>query len=124
MDEIQRNPNVALEITTILGHALRRCLTRDEVSFDLETAHPIAYESPDHLTPVGAWGYSGSDNFNLKLLRWVPPERLNVLDLGCAGGKLVEDLHNLGINAVGIDGTDLNQRLGRYAWGRLPGRLF
>src|SRR5690242_4199678 len=95
----QRNPNVAFEMALLLGQALQRCLNLNEVSFAIETDHPIAYESPDHLTPWGAWGNSGSDNFNLKLLRWLPVETLKVLDLGCAGGKSVEDLHNLGVTA-------------------------
>ena len=101
-DVVQRNPNVAFEVATLLGQGMRRCLKLDEVSFAIETDHPIAYESPDHLSPWGAWGNSGSDNTN-----------------PFTGGRLwlgwwFTDDHTCGIEA---NGFYLEHRVGRQTFG-------
>ena len=77
----------------------------------VETQHPIATESLDHIHPEGIY----YDN-NLNIW-WVENaekyfgagkggRKLNFLDLGCAGCLLVRAMHERGHTAVGLEGSD------------------
>ena len=103
----------------------------------ITTNHPIALDSPDH---THAWG-AARDNTRcpafVKACERYFEERIRsksfeiackikiagirVLDLGCAGGGLVEDFIEAGHDAYGIDGAEAASR---EAWLRHPGRFF
>lgn len=92
----------------------------------IQTNHPVASQSPDHLIPRG----TKNDNsiyprFNKKLCQLIGDGNpLSILDLGCAGGGFVESLIFDGHFAVGVEGSDYSKKIGRAAWGVIPGNLF
>lgn len=93
----------------------------------LETNHPIAFESPDHLIP---WGTSRDNSTNKKFVahmaeligRDIQNTTLGVLDLGCSGGQLVADYRELGWAAVGLEGSDFSLKHKRANWPALGGK--
>lgn len=88
----------------------------------IRTDHPIAEDSVDHLHPRGTMRDNSTNaEFVRKLLR---DDGVSVLDLGCAGGGMVESIIVRGGFAVGVEGSDYSRRLGRAAWGTVPDRLF
>lgn len=92
----------------------------------VETDHPVASDSIDHITP------SGTLNDNTLSPRFVKAcERLKgenkiikYLDLGCAGGGIVRNFLERGHFAIGIEGSDISFNLQRAEWGRIPNNLF
>jgi SAM-dependent methyltransferase len=89
----------------------------------VQTGHPVADWTADHQHPRGTMNDSSTEpEFNRRLLELIPGCRL--LDLGCAGGGLVGSLLDQGAFAVGVEGSDYSQLLGRAEWGRHPGSLF
>ena len=63
--------------------------------FKIKTEFPGAFNSPDHLMPVG----SIRDNYtNISLinevLKYFNNSNIKVLDLGCAGGQFISDFIN------------------------------
>jgi SAM-dependent methyltransferase len=91
----------------------------------LETRKPVAYDSPDHLHPSGtAENNTTNRRFNNKLLRYIPPQKVKLLDIGCAGGGLVKSILDAGGFAVGIEGSDYSQKVGRAEWATIPDHLF
>lgn len=93
----------------------------------LETQFNIAYESDDHRFPWGTRSSNANDGyFRAKLLRLFD-EKIDwaLLDLGCSGGAFVESLHEIGVAAVGIEGSDYSLVNQRGSWPKLGGhRLF
>lgn len=82
----------AFDVTALTGNLqYQRARLRDQHGrFVVNTEKPVAYDSPDHLAP---WG-TGRDNsvdhrFNGKLINWILPYDLRLLDLGCSGGGQV-----------------------------------
>jgi len=113
------------ELYGIMGRSLFRLRHLDDLKIDVHTNKPVAYDSPDHLMP---WG-TRIDNsvhlpFNAKLARWIPPESLSVLDLGCAGGGFVKSVLEMGCLAVGIEGSDYSKQKRRAEWATIPDYLF
>jgi Methyltransferase domain len=91
----------------------------------IETPKPIAYDSPDHIEPVGtAADNSTSRRFNAKLFRLIPPNEVRLLDVGCSGGGLVKSILDDGGFAVGIEGSDYSLRHKRAEWATIPDHLF
>ena len=91
----------------------------------IETRKPVAYDSPDHLHPHGtAQNNTTHRRFNSKLLRYIPPDKLKLLDIGCAGGGLVKSILDAGGFAVGIEGSDYSQKIRRAEWATIPDHLF
>jgi 2-polyprenyl-3-methyl-5-hydroxy-6-metoxy-1,4-benzoquinol methylase len=89
------------------------------------TDHPVAVNSPDHLVPWGtARDNSRSDRFNARLFVLLHPERRSLLDLGCSGGGSVRSLIELGVFAVGIEGSDYSLQNLRAEWSTIPEFLF
>lgn len=91
----------------------------------VKTQKPIAYDSPDHLTPVG----SKNDNsrnpaFNRKLYQLIYPTDVRLLDIGCAGGAFVKSILDDGGFAVGIEGSDYSKVRRRAEWATIPDNLF
>jgi SAM-dependent methyltransferase len=91
----------------------------------IETRKPVAYDSPDHLHPSGtALNNTTHRRFNGKLLAYIPPNKVKLLDIGCAGGGLVKSILDAGGFAVGIEGSDYSQKIGRAEWATIPDHLF
>ena len=89
----------------------------------VQTDHPIATDSLDHLHPHG----TANDNsvwpqFNVKAFQKWPNVRL--LDIGCAGGGLVKSIIDDGGFAVGVEGSDYSRNHMRAEWCTIPGNLF
>jgi hypothetical protein len=97
-------------------------------NFTLQTKHPVAYESPDHIAPKGtAVNNSTNKKFVLhmdaRLPREFPEGNLNMMDMGCAGGQLVADFLSLRWNAVGLEGSDFSLKFKRANWAQLATSL-
>lgn len=95
--------------------------------YQLFTDHPIAHDSPDHLSAK----HSGSGNdssrhpgFNLKMYQLWPSKTIRMLDLGCAGAGLVRSFVDDGHDAVGLEGSDYCKNIGKFEWPNIPDRLF
>lgn len=87
----------------------------------VDTNHPIAYQSDDYMYPWGTRTSNANDGyFRAKLLRLFD-EKIDwsLLDLGCSGGALVESFHEIGIAAVGIEGSDYSFNNSRGSWPKL-----
>lgn len=96
----------------------------------LVTEHPVAIESPDHISTLGPDPTGGptKDNsknhlFNQKLYKLFT-HKIAVLDLGCSGGGFIEDCINDGHLAVGLEGSDYSLKNKRAAWSTIPNHLF
>jgi|TARA_Y100000310_G_scaffold168673_1_gene168738 SAM-dependent methyltransferase len=76
--------------------------------FKVITDFPIAFDSPDHLAPMG----TAQDNFSNKV--WIKnivdlfgrKRKIRILDLGCGGGSLVKDLLEHTPYAIGLEGSN------------------
>jgi len=91
-------------------------------SFEVRTAHPIAYESPDHLVP---WGTMNDNSSNRKFVLFMADKiksgsasnkQCGYMDLGCSGGQLVKDFMDLGWRSVGLEGSDFSLKHNRANW--------
>ena len=95
-----------------------------DMQISLQTKHPIAYESPDHLMP---WGTAYDNSTNRKFIlcmadrveRDKPGKAHGFLDLGCSGGQLVRDFKDIGWFAAGLEGSDYSLKHGRANWPEL-----
>lgn len=93
----------------------------------VETNHPVAIDSEDHLKPMGTKKDSSFQHrFYQKIHEILNINKLeNVCDLGCAGGKFIEKLNDSGFKAVGVEGSDYSKNSNRSSWGNLKDvRLF
>lgn len=95
--------------------------------FRVETNHPVAFESPDHIFPRGTeFDNSRNRKFVIhmdSLLRTsFSKDTLNFADLGCSGGGLVSDFLTLRWRAVGLEGSDYSLKHRRAEWKRLANR--
>ncbi|MBX7156824.1 MAG: class I SAM-dependent methyltransferase [Verrucomicrobiae bacterium] len=100
---------------------------RVEPSIEVITQYPIAFESPDHIAPKGtAENNSTNKKFILHMDRLLsnsfPKQTLNVLDLGCSGGQMINDFLNLCWVGVGLEGSDYSLKRKRANWGTLANR--
>lgn len=84
----------------------------------LNTKHPIAYESPDHLHPWGTAHDNHASDIFVKELSERKQGPLNLLDLGCAGGQFAIDFNNYHDDyiGVGIEGSDYSVIHKRTNW--------
>jgi SAM-dependent methyltransferase len=76
------------------------------MTFRLEAKKEVAFDSPDHLCPVGCV----NDNFSSvelidEVIRHFGGRKISVLDLGCAGGQFVVDFIERGHTAIGLEGS-------------------
>src|SRR5260370_25019806 len=91
---------------------------------ELCCAKAVAFDSPDHLMPIGtALDNSRNWLFNAKMNRLVAARPLNILDIGCSGGGFVKSCLDQGHFAVGIEGSDYNKRGQRPEWTTIPAHL-
>jgi len=82
------------------------------------TNKPIAIDSPDHIKP---WGTMRDNHSNIgfveEIENYFNNKKIHFLDLGCSGGKLVEDFFDRGHLAIGLEGSDYSAKIGRACWG-------
>jgi cyclopropane fatty-acyl-phospholipid synthase-like methyltransferase len=87
----------------------------------IKTDYPIAFDSPDHITP---WGTMRDNTSNLDFIEEIQTffkedkekDNFNFLDLGCSGGQLVIDFHKRGNLSVGLEGSDYSVKHQRANW--------
>jgi SAM-dependent methyltransferase len=104
-----------------------RPATPSTTQIKLETEHPVAYKSPDHLVP---WGTKYDNSTHGKFILFMEDRigrtgggvQRRSLDLGCSGGGLVYDFLRLGWVAVGLEGSDFSLKHGRAHWPELANR--
>jgi SAM-dependent methyltransferase len=108
-----------------------RVLSRSSEARDfqlhVQTDHPVAFKSPDHLIP---WGTMRDNSTNKKFVsamkarieREQRKSEYGAMDLGCSGGQLVRDFRDLGWMAVGLEGSDFSLKHGRANWPALAGK--
>jgi cyclopropane fatty-acyl-phospholipid synthase-like methyltransferase len=88
----------------------------------VETDYPVATDSVDHIHPRG----TKQDNTHCpKFIDLLTKDhKPRYMDLGCAGGGLVKEFHDVGCVAVGVEGSDYgrNSRFGE--WATIPENLF
>lgn len=84
--------------------------------YTIKTEYPVALESLDHLYPLGTrLDNSTSVAFIEEMEQFFDGKKINFLDIGCAGGQLVLDMHARKHKAIGIEGSDyslINKRAG------------
>jgi SAM-dependent methyltransferase len=87
----------------------------------IDTKYPIAFDSNDHLFPLGTRNDNYSkEAFIIDIEQSFKTNRpLHFMDLGCAGGRLVRDVLQRGHIAVGLEGSDFNARTHRAEWPEL-----
>jgi len=91
------------------------------------TEHKIAFESPDHIAPLGTKQDNSTNRafillINKLLAKEFLHKQLKFLDLGCAGGQLVKDFRDLGYISVGLEGSDYSLKHKRASWPLLAGK--
>lgn len=90
---------------------------KKEMNVRLITEYPVAYESPDHIVPVGTKNdNNSSSDYIAEVEKFFDGKRIAVMDIGCAGGQLVVDFHERGHCAVGVEGSDYNTKHGLHNW--------
>ncbi len=94
--------------------------------FVLEATQPIAIESHDHIWPRGAQNDSSkSKSFNSRCYSLLKQKSdIRLIDLGCAGGGLVRTILEDGHTAVGLEGSDIAQVMGKGEWPHCSKHLF
>jgi SAM-dependent methyltransferase len=103
----------------------RRSRVPGASTFSRETAHPVAFESPDHIAPKGtAVNNSTNKKFILHMDSRLRREfgvgaALRMMDLGCAGGQTIADFMTLGWEGVGLEGSDFSLKHRRANWAQL-----
>ena len=75
--------------------------------FKVITNHPVAEDTDDHKHPEGIY-YDNNYNagFVESFENYFNGRKLNIMDLGCAGGELICRLNERGHTAVGLEGSD------------------
>lgn len=81
------------------------------------TSHPLATDIVDHIYPDGIALDNNTNRMYIdEVEAYFGGRKLNVLDLGCAGGQLVIDFHMRGHKAMGLEGSDYALKQGTYNW--------
>jgi cyclopropane fatty-acyl-phospholipid synthase-like methyltransferase len=94
------------------------------MKFYLETEHPIALDSLDHVYPLGTRMDNTTNlEFNKRVYALYPGKTISILDLGCAGGGMIKTFADDGHLAVGLEGSDYNLKNKRAAWATNPDNL-
>jgi len=103
----------------------RKKILDSQLRITLKTNKKIAIDSNDHLYPRGTKQDNFvNSNFNSKLLYWISPSELSLLDLGCSGGGMVRSFIEDGILAIGVEGSDYSLKKRRAEWSTIPEFLF
>ena len=91
----------------------------------LDTEHPIAIDSYDHIEPKLYEGEDLSYNltFNKKLYQ-ICGTPISILDIGCGAGSFVKTVIDDGYDAVGLEGSFHPRDMGMIGWKTVPYNLF
>ncbi len=111
----------------VVGRGRKSSAPEKIPTLSVETKHPIAYESPDHISPSGTKENNSTNkkfvlHMHALLERAFPNQTKYFLDLGCSGGQLVKDFTDLNWIAVGLEGSDYSLRRRRANWATLAGK--
>ena len=82
------------------------------------TNKSVAFDSPDHIEPMGTVADNNSDIlYILEIKKYFNNKNINILDLGCSGGQIVID-HILQKDlAIGLEGSShVLQGAGKHNW--------
>lgn len=101
-----------------------RKTVRHNDSVTITTEHPVAYDSPDHINPFGTIQDNTRNYAFYTKCHKLYGDELRFLDLGCSGGGLVFEFALNGHLAIGLEGSDRSQKMGRANWRTIPGNLF
>jgi hypothetical protein len=81
------------------------------------TEKSVALESPDHIFPVGTKNDNSTEsNYISEVENYFDNKKINVMDIGCAGGQLAVDFYNRGHNSIGLEGSDYNIKHKQFNW--------
>jgi len=102
-------------------------MVETKITWQLDTEHPVALESYDHIDTkiYPAWNKDRSYNlaFNAKLYQMCKPP-ISVLDFGCGQGQFVKTILDEGNEAVGLEGSTYPKLWGHGAWPDISDNLF
>jgi SAM-dependent methyltransferase len=113
------------EIFWLPARPIRRCCRPVATgTIRVETKHPVAFESPDHIAPKGTAANNSTNkkfilHMDRKLHAEFGPGTLRCLDLGCSGGQMVKDFLDLRWLAAGLEGSDYSLKRRRANWAQL-----
>ena len=96
---------------------------RHNDTVELKTEHPVAYDSPDHINPLGTIQDNTRNYAFYNKCRALYGDKLAYLDLGCSGGGLVFEFALNGHLAIGLEGSDRSRKMGRANWRTIPDNL-
>jgi SAM-dependent methyltransferase len=82
----------------------------------VETKHPVAVDSPDHLNPHGTVFRGTSSLEFIYEVERLFGSKARALCLGCSGGRLVHELNLYGHDVVGLEGSDYHVRNQSAFW--------
>jgi len=89
------------------------------MSLQVKTEHPVAIDSPDHKWPKGTRYDNHTDPiFIEEVEKYFNNQKINFVDLGCAGGQLALDFMGRGHTALGLEGSDYSAINKREGWAR------
>lgn len=102
-------------------HFRIHAIVQSPVLIQVATKYPVAFTSPDYIV---LWGTKNDNSTNGKFVLLLDQivqlhkfeKRKGFLDLGCAGGQLVKDFHDLGWLSVGLEGSDYSRNHNRANW--------
>lgn len=94
--------------------------------FSCTTDHPIAYDSPDHIHPVGTLVDHTRHPRFIRACEdhFADRQTLSFLDLGCSAGGIVWDAILRGHIGIGLEGSDISRLQQRAEWRLLRESLF
>src|SRR5437773_5408161 len=111
-------------IWLFIRHIRRRGRPAPSGVLRVETKHPVAFDSPDHIAPKGTASNNSTNkkfilHMDRKLHREFGNSTLRCLDLGCSGGQMVKDFLDLRWIAAGLEGSDYSLKRRRANWAQL-----
>ncbi|MBS0426087.1 MAG: hypothetical protein JSR41_02225 [Proteobacteria bacterium] len=94
--------------------------------FQCVTDYPVAYDSPDHLHPVGTvLDHTRQPRFIRACEDYFGAgKQLSFLDIGCSAGGVVWDAVLRGHIGIGLEGSDVSRLQQRAEWRLLRDSLF
>ncbi len=90
----------------------------------LETNHPVAYQSQDHINPLGTIQDNTRNIAFYNKCKSIYGHEMSFLDLGCSGGGIVFEFALNGHLSIGLEGSDHSKNMGRANWRTIPTNLY
>lgn len=93
------------------------------IFFKSEGSYPTY--SKDYTKPKGAAHDNTSSTYFVEAIeRTFKGQKINFLDLGCAGGGIVKDMHDARHLSYGIEGSPEQKNASKNNWATIPDNLF